>query len=160
MEEYFGEDQRRIQHTRDVLGYAEQIMAGEDIGEELRPVVTASAIFHDIGIPAAIRKYGSSAAPYQEEEGARVARELLESLDEDDELTERVVYIVGNHHTEERIDGLDFQLIWEADLLVNLENREELLQDPDELRRVIDANFETATGRQLAQRIYLGEEKA
>ena len=33
---------------------------------------------------------------------------------------DRICFIIGNHHTPSKIDGLDFQIQWEADLLENL----------------------------------------
>ena len=33
---------------------------------------------------------------------------------------DRICFIIGNHHTPSKINGLDFQIQWEADLLENL----------------------------------------
>lgn len=39
---------------------------------------------------------------------------------------ERVKYLIGHHHTYKEIDGMDYQILIEADFLVNLyENQEE-----------------------------------
>lgn len=34
-------------------------------------------------------------------------------------VTERVSYLVGHHHTYDHIDGMDYQILVEADFLVN-----------------------------------------
>lgn len=147
---------RRIDHTLNVLAYAEEIMEGENVGDEQREFISIVAILHDIGVIEAERKHGSSAAPYQEAEGAIVARGILQRLGFDEVDAERVRYIVGNHHTSSKIDGLDFQILWEADLLENLKNRE-VIKDKEGLQRVIDENFRTSTGKNLAYREYLNE---
>ena len=147
---------KRIDHTFNVLGYADEIMEGERVSTEQREFISVVVILHDIGVIEAERKHGSSAAPYQEEEGARVATEILERMESGQIDNERVSYIVGNHHTSSKIDGLDFQILWEADLLENLKTRD-VMNDEDELKRVIDENFTTPTGKDLAYRKYLSK---
>ncbi len=156
MEKVFEGFPRRISHTLNVLEYADQIMEGERVSTEQREFISIVVILHDIGVIEAERKHGSSAAPYQEEEGARVATEILERMGCGQIDNERVRFIVGNHHTSSKIDGLDFQILWEADLLENLKARD-ILDDEDELKRVIDENFTTPTGKNLAYRKYLSK---
>ena len=148
MKRYFSEP-RMIDHTCKVLEAAEAILAGDEIqGEFLQAVVILSCVFHDIGIPEAKRIHGSSDGPFQEKEGAVIARELLTELGERPDVLERACYIVGKHHTFESIDGLDFQIVWEADMLVNLG---EGYVKPDVPRdEFISKNFQTQTGQSLA----------
>lgn len=75
---------------------------------------------HDIGIRPAETKYGSCNGKLQEQEGPAVAKEMLGRLGFDEKLTERVCYLVGHHHTYTNIDGIDYQILVEADFLVNL----------------------------------------
>lgn len=151
-----GDFYEQIEHTLQVLGFAEDIMKGEEVEEEKRELISIIAILHDIGIKEALKKYGSAAAPYQEKEGAVIAREILEAVGYPKEDTERVCYIVGYHHTASKIDGLDFQIQWEADLLVNLQNME-IKNDKEKLSKVIEENFKTATGKKLAEHLFLVE---
>jgi HD superfamily phosphodiesterase len=143
-----------IEHTMKVLGFAEQIMEGEGIPADKRELISITAILHDIGIKESILKYNSSAAQYQEKEGEIKARAILERVGYPKAEADRVCYIVGNHHTESKIDGIDFQIQWEADMLVNLENME-VKNDRVKLKEVIDRNFKTETGKKLACSIYL-----
>jgi HD superfamily phosphodiesterase len=147
MERVFAEAPFGITHTREVLAYAEEIMAGEDVDPAAWEQIAITAILNDIGIPEAQRKFSSSAAPYQEAEGAIIARQLLTDIGYDPDGIERVSYIVGHHHTREAIDGLDFLIIWEADFLVNARGMEE-----GALQEAISENLQTTTGRQLAMR--------
>ena len=71
-----------------------------------------------------------------------------------EQVIERVAYIVGGHHTASKNDGLDFQVIWESDLLVNIEE-DGLAAMKDKLPALIEKNFRTATGRNIAQSTYL-----
>jgi hypothetical protein len=117
MKQAFGTDQRRIEHALSVLAYAERIL-GREGGN--RDVVLAAAVLHDIGIQEAERKYGSSAPKYQEIEGPPMARRILEDcrvLTPED--AEHVCRIVGSHHSARDIDTHEFDIVWDADWLVN-----------------------------------------
>jgi len=148
MREYFA-DERFIAHTHNVLDRAEAIFEGEKIDDGFyRCTVTLGSIFHDIGIPEALRVHASMEAPYQEKEGPWVARHLLSGISVRPDILERVCYIVGHHHTMERIDGVDFKIIWEADFLVNV--REGNLDiKPEDVPAEGRKNIETATGTRL-----------
>lgn len=155
MQEYFG-DQRFIDHALAVTSFAEHIVAGERITSPfMQQVITLAGISHDVGIPAAIKKHGSGAGPLQEQEGEPVARELLEKLGVRPDIRERVCYIVRHHHSPEYIDGLDFQILYEADALVNIPNRWQRgqLQEPGELEALIQQTFLTTTGRALIKQL-------
>lgn len=153
LQRHFGADERRIQHAIKVSKTAETIMDGENIEGAMREVVTITALLHDVGIKEAERKYQSSAGTYQEIEGPPLARAMLERRGADQALADRVCYIIGGHHTASKNDGLDFQIIWEADLLVNIEE-EGLAQNRQALTAMIEKNFKTVTGKDLAQRTF------
>ena len=75
---------------------------------------------HDIGIHAAEAKYRSAAGIYQEKEGPAPARKLLEDVSGiPSAMIERICYLIGHHHTYKDVDGADYQLLLEADFLVN-----------------------------------------
>jgi CRISPR/Cas system-associated endonuclease Cas3-HD len=151
---HFGSDERRIDHALKVLEAAEIIMNGEKVDAKVREVVTITALLHDVGIKAAEQKYNSSAGPYQEIEGPPVARKIMAQRGAPQEIMERVAYIVGSHHTASKNDGLDFQIIWEADLMVNIEE-DGLYKSPEKLPAIISKNFKTLTGQRLAEERYL-----
>jgi HD superfamily phosphodiesterase len=150
----FENSPEQMEHALKVLGYAEEIMEGENVAEQDRELVVVEAILHDIGIPEAIVKHGSAAAPYQEKEGKIIAGEILQIIGYPQDKAERICYIIGHHHTASKIDGLDFQIQWEADLLVNLENME-IRNDKEKLIKCIDENFKTDTGKSIAHRVFL-----
>ncbi|MBR5108828.1 MAG: HD domain-containing protein [Clostridia bacterium] len=108
-----------IQHFTKVHAYAKLIAELEGIDPHVREVLEAAALVHDIGIPACDEKYGSHPGPLQEKEGPPLARALLSELGFAPEEIERVCTLVGQHHTLSPVDGIDHQILLEADLLVN-----------------------------------------
>ena len=124
---FFGTDTRRIHHAMKVYSFAcalwdaEAADAGPGDDDARKTALLCAAVLHDIGITEAERKYHSSAGKYQEIEGPPIARQILRSCGAGEELISRVCYLVGHHHTYHMIDGLDFQILVESDLLVNLE---------------------------------------
>ena len=69
-----------IDHTLKVLQNAEDIMKGENIGDQEKELICIVAILHDIGAVEAQKKYGSIDGVYQEKEGPAVAREILQKV--------------------------------------------------------------------------------
>jgi hypothetical protein len=153
MKEYFGVDRRRIDHALKVAGFAEKILAHEP-GD--REVVMTTAFLHDIGIREAERKYGSSAGDLQESEGPPVARDILASLGYEKPFISEVCGIIGSHHSPGEVDTDNFRIIWDADWLVNIPDEVGLV-DENRLREMIGKVFQTKTGRNIAERIFLGK---
>ncbi len=146
MEKLFGDDKRRIKHALDVLSFAEQIQAEERGDSE---VVVAAALLHDIGIQEAERKYGSGAGRYQEIEGPPIARRILESLGGGSEFIAEVCDIISHHHSPGENETLNFEILYDADMIVNL--RDEVpASRRAALKEKINRLFFTATGLKLA----------
>lgn len=153
MEQYFGGDARRIAHARKVTEYAEQLLESEPGDPE---VVVAAAVFHDIGIPEAERKYGSAAGHLQEQEGPPIAREILARFGLPEEVIQQACDIIAHHHSPGALDSPNFRIIWDADWLVNLAEQVNT-SDQERASRLIDKVFTTLSGKRLAKRIYLGQ---
>jgi len=156
MKTYFQKDFKRIGHATKVARYAEK-MTREGKGDPA--VVLSAAYLHDIGIKEAERKYQSSAAHFQEQEGPGIARTILTNLGADSELIDEVCDIVGHHHHPREQETINFKIVFDADQIVNLE---ETLEDtpltPDQVTEKINRTFLTTTGKQLAERIFLKPE--
>jgi putative nucleotidyltransferase with HDIG domain len=151
MKKVFAGDQKRIEHTINVLDYAEQIQASEG-GDPL--IVRAAAILHDIGIAEAERKYSSSAGKYQEIEGPPVAREILSKYELDEAVIEHICKIIANHHSAKEIDTLEFKIVWDADRLVNIPADFAEVSN-GELKHLIDKMFKTSRGHRIAEELFL-----
>jgi HD superfamily phosphodiesterase len=149
---YFEGDVKRINHALKVYSFAKTISGREDMPLDGRKITELAAVLHDIGIKESQRKYGSSEAKYQELEGPPVATGILEAVNAAPELIKRVSYLIGNHHTYGKIDGLDFQILVEADFIVNAFEDE---MEPAAIRKISDKYFKTATGRKIIESLYL-----
>ena len=112
-------DPKRIQHFMKVYAFAKMIAEEEQLGAKQREIVEAAALVHDIGIHAAEKKYRSAAGEYQEIEGPPIARAMLMALDFSPALINRVCDMVAHHHSYDKIDEVDLQILIEADFMVN-----------------------------------------
>jgi HD superfamily phosphohydrolase YqeK len=148
MKRYFKQDFKRIGHATRVARYAEKI--GKEEGGNLAVILTA-AYLHDIGIKEAERKHQSTAARYQEEEGPPIAKEILLKLGAKDELIEEVCDIIGHHHHPRPQESFNFKSVYDADMIVNLEEKnKENPTDSERLAGIIDKSFLTTSGVSIA----------
>jgi uncharacterized protein len=148
---YFGTDVRRINHALKVHAFARHIAMSEGLNEDALFIVETVALLHDIGIKVAEEKYNSCSGHYQEIEGPGVARELLHDMQITTQTLERIVHIIGHHHSYQKVDGIDFRIIVEADFLVNV------FEDAitaHAINAFHDKHFETKTGKQLLAKMY------
>ena len=152
MIEYYKGDARRINHFLKVFAFAKSIGECEGLDPALQEILEIAAVTHDIGIKPSEEKYNSTAGKYQEIEGPPVARELLRRLEYPPELIERVCFLISRHHTYHDIDGLDYQILVEADFLVNLHEGQSGLNEVQSVREKI---FLTETGLKFLDRIFL-----
>lgn len=153
MKRYFDRDVKRIQHALKVARFAEEI-ARQEGGNPL--VVLGSAYLHDIGIHEAEKKYGSSLGEYQEKEGPPIAKDLLKRTGLKAELIDEICDIISHHHHPREEETLNFQILYEADWLVNIEE-EGISKDREKLKTLIPKVFKTSTGKKFAKELYLGE---
>lgn len=108
-----------INHFLKVHAYAEMIAECEAVSREVRQTAEIAAIVHDIACPLCREKYGNTNGKYQETEGIPLTRAFLADTGLSEAVAERVVYLVGHHHTPQAVDGPDYQILLEADYLVN-----------------------------------------
>jgi HD superfamily phosphohydrolase YqeK len=153
MKRYFKTDFKRIGHATKVARYAEQL--GKAEGGNLA-VILCSAYLHDIGIHEAERKFNSTAAKYQEQEGPPIARSILEKLGSKEELIEEVTDIVGHHHHPRVEETINFKVLYDADLIVNLEEtQKDHPIENEKLEHSIERSFLTKSGRDKAKEVLL-----
>jgi len=149
---YFKNDVARINHALNVYSFSKIISEKESITKKKSQVIYIAAILHDIGIKKAEEKYSSSAGEYQEQEGPPVAREILDQYDFSDNILDRVCFLIGNHHSYDKIDGIDFQILVEADFLVNIFDEN---MSSQQIESIKDNIFKTETGEFLLREMYL-----
>ena len=115
----FDRDADLIQHFTKVHSYCRLIAACEGVDAHTAEVLEAAALVHDIAIPLCNAKYGSHPGHLQEKEGPALARKMLSCLDFSEDEIRRVCALVGEHHTYLPMDGIDHQILVEADFIVN-----------------------------------------
>ena len=120
MIELYRGDAKRIQHFCKVHSYAKLIAETEGVDPKTLFILEAAALTHDIGIHICEEKYGNCNGKLQEIEGPAIAKKLLGELGFAEDVSERVQYLIAHHHTYTEIAGPDYQILVEADFLVNL----------------------------------------
>ena len=133
----------RINHFLKVYGFAKVISEMEGVDKETQEILELAAVMHDIGIKISLEKHDSSIGFYQEKEGPIKAREFLELHGVQENIIDRVCYLIGKHHTYTNIDGMDYQILVEADFLVNI--HEGKIQK-DIIKSVRENIFKTKSG--------------
>ncbi len=144
-------DGPNIHHLMAVHGYSRLIAQMENVDERTLFVTELAACLHDIGVKISKEKYGNSSPEHQEEEGPSIARGFLEKYEIPEEVVERVCFIVAHHHTYKAIDGIDFQILVEADYIVNLM---EGYCKRDSLPQMKEKIFKTESGKFLLEQMF------
>ncbi len=98
-------------------------------------------------------KYGVCDGKHQELEGPDEAKKLLNEIGNYTyEQIERICWLVGHHHTYTHIYGIDYQLLVEADFLVNI--YEDGFTD-EMIENVRNKIFKTHSGIRCLENMYL-----
>jgi len=140
-----------INHLLKVHGYAAMIGEKELPDETSRSILEAAAVLHDIGIPVCREKYGSARGDLQEKEGMPLAEEFLAEYGLPGDFTEKVVWLVGHHHTAEGVTLPEHRILLEADYLVNADEGRRTKEQIAEAREKL---FRTKTGTALLNNIF------
>ncbi len=152
MLDYYKGDSRRIFHFMKVYSFAKHIAVCEAVDAQTLFVLKLAALMHDIGIKNSEEKYGSSAGSYQEIEGPPIAEMILQKNKIDKEVIDRVCYLIGHHHTYTQIDGIDYQILVEADFIVNIDEDQ---MSKSATQAVMQKYFKTQTGLACLRHLYL-----
>lgn len=140
-----------IRHLLKVWGFAKTIGEAEQLDADTLFLLETAAITHDIACPLCREKYGNTNGKYQEAEGAVLVRGFLADTGLTEKQIDRVSYLVGHHHTLSAVSGADYQILIEADYLVNAD---ESSYSAENIRNFRDKFFKTETGTRLLNAIY------
>jgi len=151
MIEYFEGNLRYINHFMKVYAYARTIGECEGLDENTQTSLELAAIIHDIACPLCREKYGNANGKHQEREGQILAADFLKDAEYPEELVNRVIFLVGHHHTLDCIAGLDYQILIEADYIVNAD---ESSYPSAHILDTMNRTFGTPTGVALLKSIY------
>ena len=105
----------------------------------------------NVNLLSQVRKNSASNGKLQEKEGPEIAKKLLAELHFDEKVSERVQYLIAHHHTYDAIDGIDYQILVEADFLVNI--LEDKLSD-DAAKNAYRNIFKTKSGKRICREMF------
>ena len=151
--EYYEGDPQRIQHFTKVFEYCRLIGIMENIPEKEQFALETTALVHDIGIKKAeeVHGKGNCSGKLQEKLGPEIAEKMLNELGYPKDVIERVSYLVAHHHTYNDIDAMDYQILVEADFLVNI--MEDSLTKEAALKAYHNI-FKTACGKTICREMF------
>ena len=145
-------NQHDICHFMKVWAYARMIGEAEGLDECTQKTLEFAAVVHDIACPLLRKEHGNAPGNLQEIYGPPLVREFYKNSGIDDETLDRICYLVGHHHTYTKVDGMDYQILLEADFLVNAGENE---KDRRHVLSFCDKVFKTATGKAMLEEIYI-----
>lgn len=141
-----------INHFLKVWAFAKTIGEKEEIDSATQEILEVAAIVHDIACPLCREKYGNTNGKHQEEESAPLIDTFFSELSFDNLNIERIKWLVTHHHTYTDVDGLDYQILLEADFLVNANESNYSKTVIENAKQNI---FRTSTGIHLLNGMYL-----
>ena len=140
-----------IDHFIRVWTYAKTIAELEQLDSETQYILEVAAITHDIACPLCRKKYGNTNGKYQETEGIPMVESLLNDAGLSTHQMDRVKYLVGHHHTLSGIDGIDYQILVEADYIANASENG---YDGKNIENFLNQIVKTSAGKQLIKSIF------
>ncbi len=140
-----------IDHLIKVWAYAKTIGEQERLNGETQFILEVAAITHDIACPLCREKYGNTNGKYQEIEGAPLVKEFLADTGMTEEQIDRVAFLVAHHHTFTGIEGIDWQILIEADYIVNASESGFSMESLESFLRKI---MKTESGKRLLRSVF------
>ncbi len=139
-----------IDHLIRVWTYAKTIGELEGLDGETQFILETAAITHDITCPLCREKYGCTDGKLQEKEGVPLVRAFLAGTGLTENQVDRVAFLVGHHHTLIGIDGIDWQILVEADYIANATENGYSRENMDNFMRKA---MKTESGKRLLKAI-------
>lgn len=140
-----------IDHFLHVWSYAKMIGELEQIDPATQYILEVAAITHDIACPLCREKYGNTNGKHQEEEGIPLVTDFLSDTGMTKEQIKRVAYLVGHHHTLKDIEGIDYQILIEADYIVNAYESE---YSKENIENFIEKVMKTDSGKRITREVF------
>ena len=151
MKEHCSGDKERIDNALKILRFVEDILEHEEGNPK---VVIAAGILYDIGLQEIEKKPESIKKSDQENNNLPYVRGILERSGSKTEIIEEVCQIIENHQHPENINTLNGNIVYDAVRLVN-EGLTSDTEDKENLKKIINEGFFTATGKRIAEELYL-----
>ena len=140
-----------IDHLIRVWTYSKTIGELEGLDAQTQLVLEVAAITHDIACPLCREKYGNTNGKLQELEGELMVKGFLTDTGMSEEQIKRVAFLVGHHHTFSDIDGIDYQILVEADYIANATENGYSHQN---VENFIQKTMKTENGKRILKSVY------
>ena len=144
-----------IYHFLKVWAFAKNIGEAEGLDPKTQETLEMAAVVHDIACPLCREKYGNTSGKHQEEESAPLVAEFFKDVPAGELDVERITWLVTHHHTYTNVEGMDYQILLEADFLVNADEGGLVRAAIENMRQSV---FRTGAGVRLLDSIYLREQ--
>ena len=141
-----------IDHFIKVWAMAKTIGELEGLDSHTREVLELAAVIHDIACPLCREKYGDTNGKHQELESPPLVEAFFEGLSVSPADVERISWLAAHHHTYTNVEGADYQILLEADFLVNAGESGYPKTTIENFRQRV---FRTAAGTALLDSMYL-----
>lgn len=152
MTDFYKENIHDIYHFLKVWAFARNIGEAEGLDPKTQETLEMAAVVHDIACPLCREKYGNASGKHQEEESAPLVEEFFKDVPAGELDIERIAWLVTHHHTYTNVEGMDYQILLEADFLVNAG---ESGYSKDAIENFGRNVFRTETGMRLLKSMYL-----
>ena len=147
--------EKMINHFLKVWAFAKTIGEQEGLDDQTQLTLELAAVVHDIACPLCRQKYGNANGKYQELESPPLVEDFFAGMPVERDMAERISWLVAHHHTYTHVDGLDYQILLEADFLVNADEGGLARAAIENMRQSV---FRTGAGVRLLDSIYLREQ--
>lgn len=151
MIDYYSGNLHDINHFIKVWAYAKTIGELEQLDPETQFILESAAVVHDISCPLCREKYGNADGKHQEAESSALVADFLKDSGMSVSQIDRVVYLVSHHHTLDNIEGSDYQILIEADYIVNAD---ESSYSPENIANFDRNFFKTKAGHSLLHSVF------
>lgn len=151
MIDFYKGNKSDVRHFLKVYAYAKTIGELEGLDAQTQDTLEIAAIVHDIACPLCREKYGNTNGNHQEAESGNLLKQFLDEFELPQEMKERIIYLVSHHHTYKNVDGPDYQILLEADYLVNADESQ---YSEEGIRTFCEKVFRTESGIHMLKSIY------
>lgn len=151
MIDFYNGNTHDINHFIKVWTYAKTIGELEQLDPETQFILESAAVIHDISCPLCREKYGNTDGKHQEAESPALVTDFLKDTGMSASQIDRVVYLVAHHHTLDNIEGIDYQILIEADYIVNAD---ESSYSPENIANFDKNFFRTKAGHSLLHSVF------
>ena len=152
MIEFYKGNLHDIDHFLKFWSFARTIGEQERLDLHTQQILELAAVVHDIACPLCRENYGNTNGKNQELESPALVKAFFSDLSVPEQDTERISWLAEHHHTYKNVDALDYQILLEADFLVNAGESGYKISAIESAKNNL---FKTASGLRLLENMYL-----